>query len=791
MKLITKIKEDPSKESLDRNLKKYLESKCWMQHYLVLSSLKMQVLGQIDEDLLAAFMQVIDWLSASLSKMDPSYRWKFIVTVVDSLAQIAREVPDPARKKAIDCLSSLYFVLQEKKLRVCIGLFRKRAQVLVFSQDMNIRSNLLEGIFKDLDTDTEEMCRERLELCKDLPLTAIGSRLHSGNHAWIFSAYSNSFEVIAKCYKEKRNELLEKNLGSQLSYCEYECKCLNQLRHTNIIRLIDFDERVKCVLLEPVSIGNLLNYLRNRRSDALGPTLTELLWIAVNIADALKYLEQKGIFHLAVQAGNVLLHERNIAKLTGFQFSRTKEQIKESGVRKAIEKRHFKWMDPQALRFESLHPKTVSWSFGVFLYELLTLGCVPYNNHGSCSERGDFERKPFTSLKARIFVIRGGKPGKETCIPKDIYSIINENCFQKNYSSRASPQELEGLLHSQINNSKASDKISAPPELILNKEDLNPENYNPGIDDDDDFPFAHLDVLEHVWNKEYLDHEFANEEGYTNADPFQCEPVLCVIKRQQEGKECEEICVLEYMEFKDIKLVEKLQTLNCPELIKVIAVNPYGPHTLEMISESFPQGNILDAMLQRPELRLYYKLYIYQAAAAVSYLHQQGIVHRNLKVENYLLANDQSIKLGCLGMSMEEVDPNALYFETIEKTKIITDARRDAPEVLNYGFYSQKSDVWSFGVVVWEFVSVANSSGTKRQDVLPYSHVSDNEVLALVMEQNMLQNPDRGSQFLYNVYKRCCNWYASDRPKASTVHTILRKRNYHLIPQPALKQPVR
>ena len=285
-----------------------------------------------------------------------------------------------------------------------MSLLQKRARVLVFSPDMNTRSLLLEGIFKELDTDTEEMCKERLEFGEDFLLSGIEKRLHCGNHSWIFSGYLDGSEVIVKCYKETRDELLNKRLGSHLSYCEYECKCLNELRHPNIIQLIDFDRRVKCVLLEPISNGNLLNVLRKRRSDPFAPTLTQLLQIAVNITDALKYLEGKGMVHLAVQAGNVLLHESYIGKLTGFQFCRTWKQIQESGVKKAVEKRHFKWMDPQALRFESLHRKTVSWSFGVFLYELLTSGCVPYNNHKSCPEHGDFIRKPFTSLEARIFV---------------------------------------------------------------------------------------------------------------------------------------------------------------------------------------------------------------------------------------------------------------------------------------------------------------------------------------------------------------------------------------------------
>ena len=53
-------------------------------------------------------------------------------------------------------------------------------------------------------------------------------------------------------------------------------------------------------------------------------------------------------------------------------------------------------------------------------------------------------------------------------------------------------------------------------------------------------------------------------------------------------------------------------------------------------------------MLQRPQLRKLYKSYVHQAAVAVAFLHQHGIVHGNLKVENYLLANDLTVGGSCV-----------------------------------------------------------------------------------------------------------------------------------------------
>ena len=305
---------------------------------------------------------------------------------------------------AVSGLSKLIDVLLENNLHDCIDIFNQHARNLVFVENMNIRSKLLDGMFEKVDTTSEEMCKERIKHCKNLRLNAIQETVHNGSYAWIFSADYDGREVIAKCYKETRADLIAKHADPHLKHFEYECKSLSDLRHSNVVHLIAYDEHSRCIVLEPASNESLLRWLRNRRVSTSIPGLTELLKIAEKITDALDYLENKGIIHLAMQARNMLRHDKYTVKLTGFQFCRTMEQINKTGVRKAVEESHFKWMDPQALLFESVSPRTVSWSFGIFLYELLTLGCVPFNHSKSPPDHGDFKRKCLTSVEARIFV---------------------------------------------------------------------------------------------------------------------------------------------------------------------------------------------------------------------------------------------------------------------------------------------------------------------------------------------------------------------------------------------------
>ena len=131
-------------------------------------------------------------------------------------------------------------------------------------------------------------------------------------------------------------ELLNRHANPDLKPFDYEHKSLSHLRHPNIVRLVAYDERAKCVLLEPVSHGSLLKFLRHRRTDTLAPKFTELLSMAKQIASALEYLERNHMIHLAMQARNVLQHNGGMVKLSGFQFCRNLGHIKEAEIKSVV-----------------------------------------------------------------------------------------------------------------------------------------------------------------------------------------------------------------------------------------------------------------------------------------------------------------------------------------------------------------------------------------------------------------------------------------------------------------------
>lgn len=87
------------------------------------------------------------------------------------------------------------------------------------------------------------------------------------------------------------------------------------------------------------------------------------------------YLEEKKLFHGDIAARNVLLHHNFTAKLCGLGLAYESHTCGASSVTRKVP---VKWQAPERLLGKPPTIKADMWSFGILLYEMITLGAPPY-----------------------------------------------------------------------------------------------------------------------------------------------------------------------------------------------------------------------------------------------------------------------------------------------------------------------------------------------------------------------------------------------------------------------------
>ncbi|XP_072022139.1 uncharacterized protein [Amphiura filiformis] len=151
--------------------------------------------------------------------------------------------------------------------------------------------------------------------------------------------------------------------------------------HPNIIRFIGC-----CTLEEPFYLvfeyapeGNLREYLHLVRQEGDDKVLkpAQLVKFALDVSKGMEFISSKNCVHRDLAIRNVLLGEGKLCKLSDFGLARDMEQYHQY-FSQSSSKLPVRWMAPEAIEYNMFTIKTDVWSFGIVLWELVTMGAHPY-----------------------------------------------------------------------------------------------------------------------------------------------------------------------------------------------------------------------------------------------------------------------------------------------------------------------------------------------------------------------------------------------------------------------------
>ncbi|XP_028330023.1 non-receptor tyrosine-protein kinase TNK1 isoform X2 [Gouania willdenowi] len=199
--------------------------------------------------------------------------------------------------------------------------------------------------------------------------------------------------------------------------------------------------------------------------------------------------------------------------------------------------------------------------------------------------------------------------------------------------------------------------------------------------------------------------------------------------------------------------VTTMQSLDHPNIIRLYGVVLTQP--LKMVTELALFGSLYDTLRSRqyeyPLLRLW--LFATQIVAGMDYLETRRFIHRDLAARNVLLAGKELVKIGDFGLMRGLNDQSDHYVMTAHKRIPFAWC---APESLRVGSFSHASDVWMFGVTLWEMFTYCEE---------PWLGLSGRQILWRVeREGERLEKPPDCPQELYSVMRKCWACNPADRP---------------------------
>lgn len=157
-----------------------------------------------------------------------------------------------------------------------------------------------------------------------------------------------------------------------------------------------------------------------------------------------------------------------------------------------------------------------------------------------------------------------------------------------------------------------------------------------------------------------------------------------------------------------------------------------------------------------PSLSQMYKMAA-EIADGMAYLASKKFAHRDLAGRNCMLSADLTVKIGDFGMTRDLYETD--YYRKGDKG--LLPVRWMAPESLKDGLFTSQSDVWSYGVVLWEMVTLA---------MQPYQGLANDQVLKFVVGGGVMPKPENCPELTFTIMTMC--WARNPKARPTFINII-------------------
>ncbi|KAI8440311.1 hypothetical protein MSG28_001660 [Choristoneura fumiferana] len=215
------------------------------------------------------------------------------------------------------------------------------------------------------------------------------------------------------------------------------------------------------------------------------------------------------------------------------------------------------------------------------------------------------------------------------------------------------------------------------------------------------------------------------------------------VKMMKEGTMSED----DFIE--EAKVMTKLQHQNLVQLYGVCSKH----RPIYIVTEYMRHGSLFNYLRRTAAEQLPPAVLLdmcIQVCKGMAYLERQNYIHRDLAARNCLVGDENVVKVADFGLARYVLDDQ---YTSSGGTKF--PIKWAPPEVLNYTRFSSKSDVWAFGVLMWEVFTCGK---------VPYGRMKNSEVVEMVQRGHLLEKPAGCLPEIYNVMRACWRQTPEERP---------------------------